>query len=585
MPNENAATDPLDAYMASKGVTPSELMRLVDAMAAIKQREQTQQQAAANAAEDAKKAKVVTQKEFVFPSRKDVWIYIDGRTKSGTYYLAISNRERFGKKITLALGTTDRITALATAEKIYAEHHDRLRRGVKPKSLKTKDLFDAYLQTRARDITTVPHEGITQNSYDNLEKMLRYWLRFIGQKRLQNRNIEDINPAIGKEFKYWIFDQPKERYTDRERSKETVNQIVSAVKRMYKDYALEENFITPTEIPKFDYFKKSRDTEHKRDILLPEEFQKLKDWIKSAYIRDDTINDLERLKRKVFYKYLEIQYLGGFRNKECLGIRWCDVVTIPNGSELDKRINRAIFIPAKNSKTGKSRHCVCPVAYQFEQIRMLYKDEGIEMNRNDFVFINLVKSKRGKNIPYNQPAMEKRLYAVLEKSGLQKILDNTGREITQYSARHYAITDARMRGVNIDDIAINTGTSRQYIESTYSKVNALMKTKELSKGQEYQQIAEKYNIKEDDCENLELVDGGFRIGDTEYNKGGAEFSPKLIPSYEKAKGTGAPWEQFIAHILMGNGFSEEDADYWIDEWRFNKFDFGTIEQLEAMYPG
>ena len=68
-------------------------------------------------------------------------------------------------------------------------------------------------------------------------------------------------------------------------------------------------------------------------------------------------------------------------------------------------------------------------------------------------------------------------------SGLQKILDETGRHVTQYSSRHHAATQALMRGVDIYDLSINLGTSVNYIEKTYSHVTTMMKSKELTKGQ------------------------------------------------------------------------------------------------------
>ena len=115
-----------------------------------------------------------------------------------------------------------------------------------------------------------------------------------------------------------------------------------------------------------------------------------------------------------------------------------DIKTIKKSSKLELRVNRSIFIPAWNSKTGVSRECVAPVAIQFERIRDHYKKLGItEFGKDDFVFINLAKTKRGKNIPYEQPAMERRLKAVIEGSGLKQKLDDTGRHLTQYSARHY----------------------------------------------------------------------------------------------------------------------------------------------------
>ena len=80
--------------------------------------------------------------------------------------------------------------------------------------------------------------------------------------------------------------------------------------------------------------------------------------------------------------------------------------------------------------------------------------------------------------------MEKRLKAVVEGSGLKKVLDDTGRHITQYSARrHYAAVDALMRGVSVYDVAMNLGTSVNYIEKTYARqLTAMMKQKGSNKG-------------------------------------------------------------------------------------------------------
>ena len=129
----------------------------------------------------------------------------------------------------------------------------------------------------------------------------------------------------------------------------------------------------------------------------------------NKWCREKGISEEERLKRHVYGLYLTTNYYLGTRNKEQLGIRWRDIAPIPTESKEDQRINRSVFIPADNSKTGRSRHIVAPVAIQFERIREHYKKARIEINNDDFVFINLTKTKRGTNTPYQQPAMEKRL--------------------------------------------------------------------------------------------------------------------------------------------------------------------------------
>ena len=94
--------------------------------------------------------------------------------------------------------------------------------------------------------------------------------------------------------------------------------------------------------------------------------------------------------------------------------------------------------------------------------------------------------------------------SVVVGSGLQQKLDETGRHITQYSARHFAATNALMRGVGIYDLAVNLGTSVFYIERTYSHITAMMKSKELTKGQGYWKVIERgEKLKEFDEEKEE----------------------------------------------------------------------------------
>lgn len=330
--------------------------------------------------------------------------------------------EKTKKVFSQSLRTTNRIEALAKAEQLYRETKHAMSRGVKLVSINTKELIRLYTNDRLKVISDTPHTGITKGSFNNLVKQLTYWQRYIDEKKLSKTHLENIPPEIGKGFGIWIKDLDKSRYGDRERSNETINHIIAAVKKMYRDVAIDEKYITMAEFPIFRYLKVNRETKHKRDILEPEEFTELRKWMTNKWCREKDIDDLERLKRRVYGLYLTINYYTGCRNREMLGIRWKDVSAIPTESKLDQRINRQIHIPAENSKTGRGRMCVAPVAIQFERIREHYKKAGIEIGRDDYVFINLSKTKRGTNTPYNQPAMEKRLKQVVEGSGLKKNL-------------------------------------------------------------------------------------------------------------------------------------------------------------------
>jgi len=505
-PSDQSNIDALASLLNTKGLDAGDFIDVINALANIKKRdakkledeEQKQQE---------KQKKIYVDKEYVYETRQDICIYKDGRTKSGRYYVRIYD-EKTKKVFSQSLRTTNRIEALAKAEQLYRETKHAMSRGVKLVSINTKELIRLYTNDRLKVISDTPHTGITKGSFNNLVKQLTYWQRYIDEKKLSKTHLENIPPEIGKGFGIWIKDLDKSRYGDRERSNETINHIIAAVKKMYRDVAIDEKYITMAEFPIFRYLKVNRETKHKRDILEPEEFTELRKWMTNKWCREKDIDELERLKRRVYGLYLTINYYTGCRNKEMLGIRWKDVSAIPTESKLDQRINRQIHIPAENAKTGRGRMCVAPVAIQFERIREHYKKAGIEVGRDDYVFINLSKTKRGTNTPYNQPAMEKRLKQVVEGSGLKKKLDDTGRHITQYSARHYAATDALMRGVSIYDLAINLGTSVHYIESTYSKVISSMKSKEITKGQGYYKALEERS-KDMKTERQAFLDAGL----------------------------------------------------------------------------
>jgi integrase len=473
----------LDALLASKGLDVNDFITAIDAIAKIKERDLKKLENEA-AKELKKQKKIFVDKEFVYETRNDVFIYRDGRTKSGRYYVRIYD-PRTKRTHSESLRTSNRIQALSKAEQLYREHKEALHRGVKVSSINTKELIRLYQVERRKEITVIPHMGITPSSFKTLCTQLKYWENYINAKGHKNTKLEDLPTELGRGFGIWVKELKKKEYVDRERSNETINSMIAAVKKMYRDIAIDEKYITQAEFPIFRYLKINRETKHKRDIIEPEEFTMMRKWMENIWCREKDIDDLERVKRRVYGLYLTINYYTGARCKEMLGLRWKDIQPIATESKEDQRINRSIFIPAENAKTGRSRHIVAPVAFQFERIRKHYKKLNITTQPEDFVFINLSKTKRGTNTPYNNPAMEKRLKACLIGSGLQKKLDETGRHITQYSARHYAATQALMRGVDIYDLSINLGTSVNYIEKTYSHITSMMKSKELTKGLGY----------------------------------------------------------------------------------------------------
>ena len=499
-PEEQRNIDALATLLELKGLDAGDFIDVVNALANIKKRDQTRIDKEEQKEAEAEN-KIYKDKEFVFDTREDVFIYRDGRTKSGRYYIRIYDAKR-KKVFSQSLKTTNRIEALATAEKIYAENKGRMEKGVKLISLTTKELIDTYLKLRFQDRTHIPKVGITIASYDNLIKQLKYWEEYIKEKKHNKTRIEDIPTELGLDFGNWILQKPKEtysnnRYKGKERDRHTINRTIAAVKKMYKDVAVERKYITQAEVPIFKYLKVQKDAAPKRDVLEEHEYIAIRRWMQYKWVNEKGINSDEKLKRRLYGFFFTIHMNIGSRTKEILGLRWRDITYIPKDEGHDKRHRRAINIDKENSKTGIGRKIVAPVGEQFESIKKIYKSIGIECNRDDFVFQHIAKTKRGKNVAWGQPLIEKRLKAVCEGSAAAGVWKPEGRKITNYSARHYYASQAIMRGVDMYDLALNMGTSLTYLQSTYLHITTLMKSDDLTKDQGvYKMVAERKKARE-----------------------------------------------------------------------------------------
>ena len=161
---------------------------------------------------------------------------------------------------------------------------------------------------------------------------------------------------------------------------------------------------------------------------------------------------------------------------------WGDVYVNPLDNAEAQRENRLMKVRAENSKTGKSREIVAKTARYLERLQEIYEVVNMDCQHQHYLFRNPSSTKKEGNIPYQQPGLSRRLKQVLIQSGVQKKLDTTGRNIVLYSQRHFAITMRLMNGVDIYDVALNCGTSVNYIENNYSNVLARMKADEITKG-------------------------------------------------------------------------------------------------------
>ena len=112
----------LASLLNAKGLDASDFIDVVNALANIKQRDAAKEDK--EEAESKKpKTKFLKDKEYVYETRTDIFIYRSGETKSGRYYIWIYDAKT-KRRFTQSLRTTNRIEALAKAEELYREHKD-----------------------------------------------------------------------------------------------------------------------------------------------------------------------------------------------------------------------------------------------------------------------------------------------------------------------------------------------------------------------------------------------------------------------------------------------------------------------------
>ena len=124
---------------------------------------------------------------------------------------------------------------------------------------------------------------------------------------------------------------------------------------------------------------------------------------------------------------------------------------------------------------------IAPIAPQLERLRKWYTQYEYTPKDTDYVFQKMTKNSLGTNTPQTDKSLSDRVREVTLGADAAGYIDLRGRTISNYCARHFYITDALLRGVDIYDIAQNAGTSVQYIESTYSKVTVDMKAEDITK--------------------------------------------------------------------------------------------------------
>jgi integrase len=476
---ENEQLSALSSLLESAGLTAKDFVQNISVLANAKKENIEKQKKLAT------EGKIFLNKEFIIPARTDVYIYQDNRTKNKNYYIRIwepKTRKHFSQ----SLKTNIREIAFTRANEIYLNRVGRLNFGLNNKSITANELVQKYSQLRHKDISKTPKTtgGITEQSWIAITDRIRYYEKFVKEKGYKNTNIEDIPPDTFIRFGEWLKERRKESFkSGGARSNETINQIISAIKKMYVDIAITEKYITPNEFPTFKYLPKTREKKQKRDTIDADEFTQVSKWINYKYCTEEGITEKERIKRRIYGITHTIHHYTGMRPKELLSIRWCDISDV----DKDKKgygVDKVIHISSEVAKTGQSRDVIAPISNQLERLKKWYFKLGhvVDENSSEYVFLKCTDTAIRNNEPKTDIELTKRIKKVYAGADADEYIVLNGRNITNYSARHHFITQGLLRGVDIFTISLNAGTSVQYIEETYAKgLKTRMVSDELTK--------------------------------------------------------------------------------------------------------
>jgi len=345
-----------------------DLIRVVSALGQIKKKKDTLPE---------EKSKVIGDKTYVL-NKDDCYIYQDQRTKRKWWYIRIYE-PRYKKVWSKSLKTTSKTVALALAEEIYSERKGRLSIGVRAVSITGKELISIYENYRRKELTDIPYVGIKPKSLDALCRHIKNWEDYLHLTGHKNTKLEDIPTDLGRNFGLYIKEKKKKAFLKTPRVNSTINHTIAAVKLMYK-YAIEEKYITQNEMPKFKYLKVDREVKPKRDVLTKEERESVSSYLRYKYCKDTTCTKKELLKRRIFNLVFTIAHYTGMRPIEMTKMQWKHISINPSDDKFGQIKNRLIHIPKENSKTGRSRDIIAPIAEQLKSIKNIYKEPPYELD-------------------------------------------------------------------------------------------------------------------------------------------------------------------------------------------------------------
>ena len=138
--------------------------------------------------------KFYKEKCLVYEDR-EAFIYQRPDRKKKTWYFRIYDDNR-KKPVVKSLKTEDRTAALASARVLYIDIKGKIERGERLKTITPTELVELWLAKLSTTITTIPHQGITPNTFTQKRSFMRRWVRYLHELNLTHKTIDKINKVL-----------------------------------------------------------------------------------------------------------------------------------------------------------------------------------------------------------------------------------------------------------------------------------------------------------------------------------------------------------------------------------------------------
>lgn len=427
--------------------------------------------------------------------------------------------------------------ALELAQEMYIDLRTRTDRGEVINTLTIAEMVSRFLAKEERRITSTPHQGITAGRYRLLRNQAKHFLNFCKRKGGPgaSKQVHTLRRTTLETYQLWREEETNA--LDKQGRKlprpTTLNAEFSTIRRMFKEVAVANGYITSEQIPVIPSAKTSKGSSYRRSSFTVEEWKQVEKtarlyWKegKSRYdangkqlgfqpitkgpnkgklsdrpiLRDNLYstnkggggkrsNRAKQQKghREMLYLAMRISMESGIRIGSLRQMRWSHISTNKTLSAEEQKRWCLIEVPAENTKTGRHYELSAPCAKHLEELKRITRPTS----QNELLFINL----RSRNA-LSPRIWRDGLLEMLVEAGLATWADDdsnncrkaeviSGKTLTWYSFRHTYITLALERGVPIATVCANCDTSIQYIQQHYFHYDAARATDALMTGRTY----------------------------------------------------------------------------------------------------